>query len=308
MQTDPAQAAPWTDSAAQVARAHRQADEGRDHRRSRRRSTAASSRRRAASAASTRCSTGTARSGARRVHRGDLGETPPESRRRQVERANDHDHQDIVQKLWNLCNVLRDDGITYHQYVTELTYLLFLKMAKETEHEEPAPQGLRWDDLRSETASSSSSSTEAAAPPRHPRLAAGCRRSSPTPRPRSRADEPRTSSSTPSTARLVQREGTKASATSTRVCSRRTPSEKKSRRRPVLHAAPADRVHGRADQAAGRRAGSGPGGRHRRLSDRRRPVHQARTNRRSVHLPERPRSSSARGVLRRRHCRRTFSA
>ena len=39
--------------------------------------------------------------------------------------------QDIVQKLWNLCNVLRDDGITYHQYVTELTYLLFLKMAKE---------------------------------------------------------------------------------------------------------------------------------------------------------------------------------
>ena len=31
---------------------------------------------------------------------------------------------DIVQKLWNLCNVLRDDGITYHQYVTELTYIL----------------------------------------------------------------------------------------------------------------------------------------------------------------------------------------
>ena len=30
---------------------------------------------------------------------------------------------DIVQKLWNLCNVLRDDGITYHQYVTELTYI-----------------------------------------------------------------------------------------------------------------------------------------------------------------------------------------
>ena len=40
--------------------------------------------------------------------------------------------QEIVGKLWNLCNVLRDDGITYHQYVTELTYILFLKMAKET--------------------------------------------------------------------------------------------------------------------------------------------------------------------------------
>lgn len=44
--------------------------------------------------------------------------------------------QDIVQKLWNLCNVLRDDGITYHQYVTELTYILFLKMINETGEEE----------------------------------------------------------------------------------------------------------------------------------------------------------------------------
>ena len=40
--------------------------------------------------------------------------------------------REIVAKLWNLCNVLMDDGITYHQYVTELTYILFLKMAKET--------------------------------------------------------------------------------------------------------------------------------------------------------------------------------
>lgn len=43
--------------------------------------------------------------------------------------------QEIVSKLWNLCNVLRDDGITYHQYVTELTYILFLKMVKETDTE-----------------------------------------------------------------------------------------------------------------------------------------------------------------------------
>ena len=43
--------------------------------------------------------------------------------------------QEIVSKLWNLCNVLRDDGITYHQYVTELTYILFLKMANETDRE-----------------------------------------------------------------------------------------------------------------------------------------------------------------------------
>ncbi len=55
--------------------------------------------------------------------------------------------QEIVQKLWNLCNVLRDDGITYHQYVTELTYILFLKMAKETGAEDDIPEGFRWDNL-----------------------------------------------------------------------------------------------------------------------------------------------------------------
>jgi len=54
---------------------------------------------------------------------------------------------EIVQKLWNLCNVLRDDGITFHQYVTEVTYILFLKMAKETGAEKKIPKGWRWDDL-----------------------------------------------------------------------------------------------------------------------------------------------------------------
>lgn len=63
-------------------------------------------------------------------------------------------NQEIVAKLWTLCNVLRDDGITYHQYVTELTYILFLKMAKETDGvdqrmkiQENIPEGYRWDDL-----------------------------------------------------------------------------------------------------------------------------------------------------------------
>jgi type I restriction enzyme M protein len=54
---------------------------------------------------------------------------------------------DIVSKLWNLCNILKDDGITYHQYVTELTLLLFLKMAKETKVEGRLPEGYRWDEL-----------------------------------------------------------------------------------------------------------------------------------------------------------------
>jgi type I restriction enzyme M protein len=60
--------------------------------------------------------------------------------------------QDIVGKLWNLCNILRGDGVTYHQYVTELTYLLFLKMAKETETENQLPKGYRWDDLEKKSA------------------------------------------------------------------------------------------------------------------------------------------------------------
>lgn len=57
--------------------------------------------------------------------------------------------KEIVAKLWNLCNVLRDDGITYQEYVTELTYILFLKMMKETGRESQLPEGCRWDDLTS---------------------------------------------------------------------------------------------------------------------------------------------------------------
>lgn len=58
-------------------------------------------------------------------------------------------NNEIVQKLWNLCNVLRDDGITYHEYVTELTYMLFLKMACElgTEEEIQIPEAYRWKTL-----------------------------------------------------------------------------------------------------------------------------------------------------------------
>jgi type I restriction enzyme M protein len=59
---------------------------------------------------------------------------------------------DIVGKLWNLCNVLKDDGVTYHQYVTELTYMLFLKMAQETGTESQIPSGYRWEDLEAQSA------------------------------------------------------------------------------------------------------------------------------------------------------------
>ena len=37
----------------------------------------------------------------------------------------------LVQKLWEYCDVLRDDGLSYGDYLEQLTYLLFLKMADE---------------------------------------------------------------------------------------------------------------------------------------------------------------------------------
>lgn len=55
--------------------------------------------------------------------------------------------QDLVAKLWNLCNLLRDDGVTYHEYITELTFLVFLKMVDETGQDELIPEGCRWSDL-----------------------------------------------------------------------------------------------------------------------------------------------------------------
>ena len=56
---------------------------------------------------------------------------------------------DIVAKLWRLCAILRKDGITYQQYVTELTYLLFLKMMQEKGKDgEAIPERYRWAALK----------------------------------------------------------------------------------------------------------------------------------------------------------------
>ena len=48
---------------------------------------------------------------------------------------------DVVQKLWGFCNTLRHDGINYGDYIEQLTYLLFLKLADEKGV--PVPDGLR---------------------------------------------------------------------------------------------------------------------------------------------------------------------
>ena len=50
----------------------------------------------------------------------------------------------LVQKLWNYCNILRDDGLSYGHYVEQLTFLLFLKMADEQSRppfNPPSPSG-----------------------------------------------------------------------------------------------------------------------------------------------------------------------
>ena len=63
-----------------------------------------------------------------------------------------NDSSAIVQKLWNYSNVLRDDGVSYGDYVEQLTYLLYLKMADEQtkpplSRESVVPAGLDWESL-----------------------------------------------------------------------------------------------------------------------------------------------------------------
>jgi type I restriction enzyme M protein len=53
---------------------------------------------------------------------------------------------DIVQKLWGFCHTLRHDGIDYGDYIEQITYLLFLKMADEKDVE--LPKGCDWPSLR----------------------------------------------------------------------------------------------------------------------------------------------------------------
>lgn len=62
----------------------------------------------------------------------------------------------IVQRVWNYCHVLRDDGVSYGDYVEQLTYLLFLKMAEEQKRLHPnrpslIPDGLDWPGLKAKS-------------------------------------------------------------------------------------------------------------------------------------------------------------
>jgi type I restriction enzyme M protein len=58
---------------------------------------------------------------------------------------------EIVNKVWNYAHVLRDDGVSYGDYVEQITYLLFLKMAHERAsllgQQSPIPDGYNWQSL-----------------------------------------------------------------------------------------------------------------------------------------------------------------
>ncbi len=58
----------------------------------------------------------------------------------------------IVSKIWAFCNTLRDDGVGYGDYLEQLTYLLFLKMADEYSkpphnRKMPIPKAYNWQTL-----------------------------------------------------------------------------------------------------------------------------------------------------------------
>ena len=60
----------------------------------------------------------------------------------------------IVSKVWSLCNPLRDDGVSYGDYLEQLTYLIFLKMSDEYskppyKKETGIPEGFTWQDMNS---------------------------------------------------------------------------------------------------------------------------------------------------------------
>ncbi|HEU4406238.1 MAG TPA: class I SAM-dependent DNA methyltransferase [Polyangiaceae bacterium] len=57
---------------------------------------------------------------------------------------------DVAQKLWGFCHTLRHDGIDYGDYIEQITYLLFLKMADET-RKVALPEGCDWPSLRAKS-------------------------------------------------------------------------------------------------------------------------------------------------------------
>ena len=54
----------------------------------------------------------------------------------------------LVAKIWSFCDTLRDDGLGYGDYLEQLTYLLFLKMADENKELYKIPANCDWQTLK----------------------------------------------------------------------------------------------------------------------------------------------------------------
>ena len=68
---------------------------------------------------------------------------------RNTSEENQMNNNDLVAKLWKLCDNLRDGGVSYQHYVNELASLLFLKMCEETgQEDELLPAEFRWSKLK----------------------------------------------------------------------------------------------------------------------------------------------------------------
>ena len=68
----------------------------------------------------------------------------------------------IISKIWSFCNTLRDDGVGYGDYLEQLTYLLFLKMADEFSkpphnRKLPIPKEYNWESLTAKSGAASGS-------------------------------------------------------------------------------------------------------------------------------------------------------
>ena len=91
---------------------------------------------------------------------------------------------DVVQKLWGFCHTLRHDGIDYGDYIEQITYLLFLKMADERGVELPKGMRLGQPD-REEPAPTSPTTNRGSAPQARASSRASSATSSPGPSPAS---------------------------------------------------------------------------------------------------------------------------
>ena len=178
---------------------------------------------------------------------------------------------DVVQKLWGFCHTLRHDGIDYGDYIEQITYLLFLKMADERGID--VPEGLRLADLRDKSGTDADSTTTSTSCAR----SASSRASSATssrgatvalqqPGQPQEADRPDRRDRVDRARRRRQGRGLRGPAGEGRERGQEG-------RGPVLHAAPAHPVHRPLHEARPARAAGlhdlRPGLRHRRLPRRR---------------------------------------